>query len=59
MVRTKIASPAGNTTEPSPWSITRQGTPRQPSSQASARPTGPAPTTSTGVSMLRTLMTGS
>src|SRR5690606_21143369 len=36
------------TTTPSPFSINVQAVPRQPRSPASARPTGPPPTTSTG-----------
>src|SRR5882757_4730811 len=38
--------------EPSVFSIRRHGTPRQPRSPANARPTGPAPTMSTGTLFL-------
>src|SRR4051812_46024115 len=58
MVRTLISFIFGVVIAPSPCSISSQGTPRQPRSAASAKPTGPPPTISTGT--LRTLgMTGS
>src|SRR6184192_3840349 len=49
MVRGPTMSIFGCSMLPSVFSISVQGTPRQPSSPASASPTGPAPTMSTGV----------
>src|SRR5262249_44020983 len=49
MVRGPTMSILGCSMAPSVFSISTQGTPRQPSSPASASPTGPAPTISTGV----------
>src|SRR5262249_32162045 len=52
MVRGPTMSIFGCSMAPSVFSISLQGTPRPPSSPASARPTGPAPTISTGVCTL-------
>ena len=52
MVRTPTRSIFGCSIAPSVFSIRVQGTPRQPSSPASARPTGPPPTISTGIRAL-------
>src|SRR5580692_2876570 len=49
MVRMPTMSMRGCAIEPSPRSRTVHATPRQPRSPASANPTGPAPTTSTGM----------
>src|SRR5712691_11537785 len=48
MVRTPTRSILGWLIAPSLFSINTHGMPRQPRSPASARPTGPAPTMSTG-----------
>src|SRR6516165_9866852 len=52
MVRGPTMSIFGCSMAPSVFSISTQGTPRQPRSPASASPTGPAPTISTGVCSL-------
>src|SRR5688500_1375060 len=49
-VRMPVANILASTMRPSPCSMSVHGTPRQPSSIASARPTGPPPTINTGVS---------
>src|SRR6266487_3835177 len=49
IVRTPTRSIFGCSIEPSVFSINVHGTPRQPRSPASAKPTGPAPTIKTGV----------
>src|SRR4029079_16669028 len=53
MVRTFTSFIFGVTMVPSPCSTSRHGTPRQPSSPASARPTGPPPTIRTGTFCIR------
>src|SRR5262249_8068668 len=53
-VRMPVANIFASTIVPSPRSMSRHGTPRQPSSTASARPTGPPPTMSTGGSAVDT-----
>ena len=52
MVRMPTRSILGCSIEPSVFSISVQATPRQPSSPASASPTGPPPTISTGTRAL-------
>src|SRR5262245_43132677 len=49
MVRTLTSFILGVVIVPSVCSTSRQATPRQPSSTASASPTGPPPTISTGI----------
>ena len=48
-VRMPVANILASTISPSPCSTSVHGTPRQPRSSASARPTGPPPTMRTGV----------
>src|SRR6266568_1473775 len=52
MLREETMLCFGTVTEPSRFSTSMQSTPRSPSSQASASPTGPPPTMSTDVVVL-------
>src|SRR5262249_53660602 len=59
MLRGLIALIFGTVIAPSRFSTSTQSTPRRPSSQASARPTGPAPPRRAGVSVVAMALTGS